>query len=159
MVFWSSLFSTLLLHFLEFVSHVGVGVHPPLTFVLHWSFVSCYWSPLVLLLPSCGPGHRILVLIRLFSQFCVAWLWVGWDGGVRILCICRLNYLSWGNLPQNLFGGERHFAPKNPKGKISVCPKIFAMAEDPKATLLGKRSIMPILRFFFFISTVSPLFT
>ena len=56
---------------------------------------------------------------------------------------------SWGNLPQNLFGGERHFAPKNPKGKISVCPEIFAMAEDPKATLLGKRSIMPILRFFF----------
>ena len=53
----------------------------------------------------------------------------------------------WGNLPQP-FWRRKPFCPKEPQGSMSLCPKIFTMVENPEVTLLGKRSIMPILCFF-----------
>ncbi len=81
----SGLLVTLVLRFSNLCPGLGVDFHPPLTFVFHLCLVVSLLVPLLILLASCGPGQRILVLIHLSCLphsviaclLLFAWLWVG----------------------------------------------------------------------------------
>ncbi len=44
------------------------------------------------------------------------------------------------NPQKNLFGGESHLPQESQKTNVSVCPKTFSVAEDPKANAVGQKN-------------------
>lgn len=124
--------------FLEFVSRLGVDVHPAPTFVLHWYLVICYWSPLVplmLLLAFCGWVRGFWFSSACFSQFCPC---------LSPGCCLARGGLGWGSLdlmrlsPQLLVSSP--FAWDNRKRLEDECGEHL---REPSTTFLKAKAILP----------------
>ena len=68
--------------------------------------------------------------------------WGNVEGNRRVKTLRENVWEPWGDLPQNCFEPNLHLPQRNVKRQKAILPQNFLiMAEDPKATAVGKKHI------------------